>query len=51
MWNFHVDDLQKNIRYDMILGKEILSKLKFTYVFPTTLSGKNEARTKDVQPQ
>ena len=35
----------------MILGKEIWSKLKFTYVFPTTLSGKNEARTKDVQPQ
>ena len=24
-WNFHVDDLQGNHRYDMVLGGDILS--------------------------
>ena len=27
-WNIYVDDLQSNHKYDMILGRDILSKLK-----------------------
>ena len=27
-WIFHVDDLQKNSRYDMIIGRDLLLKLK-----------------------
>ena len=27
-WNFHEDDLQKNSRYDMIIGRDLLLELK-----------------------
>ena len=27
-WNFHVDDSQKNSRYDMIIGWDLLVELK-----------------------
>ena len=33
MWNFHVDYLQGNHRYDMILGRDILSELKIDLCF------------------
>ena len=32
-WNFHVDDSQKNSRYDMIIGQELLSYLKLDLCF------------------
>ena len=31
--NFHVDGFQGNYRYNMILGQDIFSELKYTYVY------------------
>ena len=32
-WNFHVDDLQKHSRYDMIMGRDLLLELKLDLCF------------------
>ena len=33
MWHFHVDDLQGNRRYNMIIRRDILSELKIDLRF------------------
>ena len=32
-WSFHVDDLQKNSRYDMIIGRDLFLELKLDLCF------------------
>ena len=32
-WNFHVDDLQENSRYDMIIGRDFLSEIQIDLYF------------------
>ena len=32
-WNFHMDDSQKNSRYDMIMGRDLLLELKLDLCF------------------
>ena len=32
-WDFHVDDSQSNHMYNMILGRDILSKIKVDWIF------------------
>ena len=33
MWSFHVDNLRKNSRYDMIIGQHLLLELKLDLCF------------------
>ena len=32
-WNFYMDDLQENSRYDMIIGRDLLLELKLDLCF------------------
>ena len=43
-WRFHVDDLQKNSRYDMIIGRDLLLELKLDLYFSNfTIKGNGGA--------
>ena len=41
-WNFHVEDSHGNPRYDMILGRDILSNLKIDLRFYDNNIRRNE---------
>ena len=41
MWNFHVDILQDNHGFDMILGYDILSKIKIDLYWSKNTIGAN----------
>ena len=47
--NLHMDDLQDNYKKNMILGLDILSKLRIYLCFSGNTIRKMEARKKDVR--